>query len=210
MEDASMPRTEDVERKEQKRRLIMQAALKVFSKNGYSPTALDEIAQEAGIAKGTLYLYFKDKEDLISSTLMYVLDDLKYRMIEAIPENLPAVDTLERIALFMFQYFAEKNEFYNIYLTILNYNLVSNYTSLFERMIARKKELFDFECQLVEEAKKQGHIREDMATMDIVMAFDGIVMNVIDQMFFHKGDDAFDPQKKTEMVMQLFLEGVGV
>ncbi|MCK4923651.1 MAG: TetR/AcrR family transcriptional regulator [Spirochaetes bacterium] len=205
-----MPRTEDVERKEQKRRLIMQAALKVFSKKGYSPTALDEIAQEAGIAKGTLYLYFKDKEDLISSTLMYVLDDLKYRMIEAIPENLPAVETLERIVLFMFQYFAENNEFYNIYLTILNYNLVSNYTSLFERMIARKKELFDFECQLVEEAKKQGHIREDMATMDIVMAFDGIVMNVIDQMFFHKGDDAFDPHKKTEMVMQLFLEGVGV
>lgn len=205
-----MPRTEDVERKKQKRRLIMQAALKVFSKKGYSPTALDEIAQEAGIAKGTLYLYFKDKEDLISSTLMYVLDDLKYRMIEAIPENLPAVETLERIVLFMFQYFAENNEFYNIYLTILNYNLVSNYTSLFERMIARKKELFDFECQLVEEAKKQGHIRENMATMDIVMAFDGIVMNVIDQMFFHKGDDAFDPQKKTEMVMQLFLEGVGV
>ena len=205
-----MPRIEDVERKEQKRRLIMQAALKVFSKKGYSPTALDEIAQEAGIAKGTLYLYFKDKEDLVSSTLIYVLDDLKYRMIEAIPENLPAVETLKRIALFMFQYFVENNEFYNIYLTILNYNLVSNYTSLFERMIARKKELYDFECQLVEEAKKQGHIREDMATMDIVMAFDGIVMNVIDQMFFYKGDDAFDPQNKTEMVMQLFLEGVGV
>jgi AcrR family transcriptional regulator len=204
-----MPRTEDVERKEQKRRLIMQAALKIFSKKGYSPTALEEIAQEAGIAKGTLYLYFKDKEDLISSTLMYVLDDLKYRMIEAIPETLPAVETLKRIALFMFQYFSENNEFYNIYLTILNYNLVSNYTSLFERMIARKKELYDFECQLVEEAKKQGHIREDMATMDIVMAFDGIVMNVIDQMFFHKGGDAFDPQNKTEMVMQLFLEGVG-
>jgi hypothetical protein len=35
-------------------------------------------------------------------------------------------------------------------------------------------------------------------------------MNVIDQMFFYKGDDAFDPQNKTEMVMQLFLEGVGV
>jgi hypothetical protein len=49
-----------------------------------------------------------------------------------------------------------------------------------------------------------------MATMDIVMAFDGIVNNVIDQMFFLKLDGHFDPQKKAEMVMRLFLEGVGV
>jgi AcrR family transcriptional regulator len=205
-----MPWNEDVERKEQKRRLIMKAALKIFSRKGYSPTALDEIAQEAGIAKGTLYLYFKDKEDLICSTLMFVLDDLKHRMLQDIPQDLSSVETLKRIALFMFQYFAENDDFHNIYLTILNYNLVSNYTSLFERMLARKRELYDWEYQLVEDAKKQGHIREDMATMDIVMAFDGIVMNVIDQMFFHKEATTFDPQTKTEMVMQLFLDGVGV
>ena len=205
-----MPWNEDVERKEQKRRLIMQAALKIYSRKGYSPTALDEIAQEAGISKGTLYLYFKDKEDLMCSTLMFVLDDLKKRMLDEIPQDLPAVDTLKQIALFMFQYFAENDEFYNIYLTILNYNLVSNYTSLFERMLERKWELYDWECQLVEDAKKQGHIRKDMATMDIVMAFDGIVMNVIDQMFFHKEAANFDPQTKTEMVLRLFLEGVGV
>jgi len=205
-----MPWNEDVERKEQKRRLIMQAALKIFTRKGYSPTALDEIAQEAGIAKGTLYLYFKDKEDLICSTLMFVLDDLKQRMLEDIPQDLSAVETLKRIARFMFRYFAENDEFYNIYLTILNYNLVSNYSSLFERMLARKRELYDWESQLVDKAKKQGHIREDMSTMDIVMAFDGIVMNVIDQMFFHKEAVNFDPQSKTEMVMRLFLEGVGV
>ena len=110
----------------------------------------------------------------------------------------------------MFQYFAENDDFHNIYLTILNYNLVSNYTSLFERMLERKKELYEWEYQLIEDAKKQGHIRRDMATMDIVMAFDGIVMSVIDQMFFHKGAVTFNPQTKTDMVMRLFLEGVGV
>jgi AcrR family transcriptional regulator len=205
-----MPWNEEVERKEQKRQLIMRAALKIISKNGYSPTALDEIAQEAGIAKGTLYLYFRDKEDLISSTLIYVLDDLKHGMLENIPRDLTAVETLKRIALFMFEYFAGNDDFYNIYLTILNYNLVSNYTSLFESMLERKRELYEWECRLVEDAKQQGHIRRDMATMDIVMAFDGIVMNVIDQVYFHKEAATFNPRSKTEMVMQLFLEGVGV
>jgi AcrR family transcriptional regulator len=205
-----MPWNEDVERKEQKRRLIMQATLKIISRKGYSPTALDEIAQEAGIAKGTLYLYFKDKEDLISSTLMFVLDDLKHGMIEEVPPDLTAVETLKRIALFMFQYFSGNDDFHNIYLTILNYNLVSNYTSLFEKMLERKRELYEWEYQLVEDAKKQGQIRKDMETMDIVMAFDGIVMNVIDQVYFHREATTFDPRTKTEMVMKLFLEGVGV
>ena len=145
---------------------------------------MDEIAQEAGIAKGTLYLYFKDKEDLICSTLISVLDDIKERMMERIFEDMDPVETLGEIARALFEYFSENNEFYNVYLTILNYNLVSNYAALFERMLARKKELYHFESQLVDAAKGLGSIRRDLATEDIVMAFDGIVMNIIDQMFF--------------------------
>jgi TetR/AcrR family fatty acid metabolism transcriptional regulator len=204
-----MARTEDEERRNMKRKRIMQAALRIFSQKGYSPTALDEIAQEAGIAKGTLYLYFKDKEDLICSTLISVLDDIKERMMERISEDMDPVETLGEIARALFEYFSENNEFYNVYLTILNYNLVSNYTTLFDRMLARKKELYQFESQLVDAAKDLGSIRRDLATEDIVMAFDGIVMNIIDQMFFLRSDSTFDPREKAGMVMHLFLEGVG-
>jgi AcrR family transcriptional regulator len=204
-----MARAEDEERREIKRKRIMQAALRIFSQKGYSPTALDEIAQEAGIAKGTLYLYFKDKEDLICSTLISVLDDIKERMMERVSEDMDPVDTLCEIALALFDYFSENHEFYNVYLTILNYNLVSNYTSLFERMLARKMELYEYESRLVEAAKGLGSIRDDLATEDIVMAFDGIVMNIIDQMFFLRSDRNFDPHDKAVMVMKLFLEGVG-
>ena len=140
-----MARVEDEERKALKRKRIMRAALKIISQKGYTPTALDEVAQEAGIAKGTLYLYFRDKEDLISNTLMSVLDDLKERMMEGIPEDLPPLERLERIALILFEYFKENDDFYNIYLTILNYNLVSNYTQLFESMLIRKRELYELE-----------------------------------------------------------------
>jgi len=204
-----MMRTDDEERKEQKKKHIMQAALKIFSRKGYSPTALDEVAQEAGIAKGTLYLYFKDKEDLMYNTLMSVHDGLKERMMEVIAEDMPPLEILEKIALIMFEYFHEHDEFYNIYLTILNYNLLSNYTHLFESMMGRKKELYDFEFHLVEEAKHLHLIRDDLATIDIVMAFDGIVMNILDQIFFLKTDEEFNPGQKAKMVMRLFLEGAG-
>ncbi len=48
---------------------ILQAARKVFSRQGYRSTTVDEIAEEAGIAKGTLYLYFKAKEEIYLTAL---------------------------------------------------------------------------------------------------------------------------------------------
>lgn len=48
-----------------KRRLIAEAALKVFSKRGYQTTKIQEIASEAGIGKGTFYEYFQNKEEIV-------------------------------------------------------------------------------------------------------------------------------------------------
>lgn len=43
---------------------IFEAAIKIFSKNGYKGATMDEIALEAGVAKGTLYYHFKSKEEI--------------------------------------------------------------------------------------------------------------------------------------------------
>jgi AcrR family transcriptional regulator len=48
---------------------IIEVALKVFGRKGYFKTTVDDIAKTAGLAKGTLYLYFKDKESLYIATI---------------------------------------------------------------------------------------------------------------------------------------------
>ncbi len=48
---------------------ICTAALEVFSEKGFAAAKLDEIARRAGVSKGTLYLYFKDKEDLFRAVV---------------------------------------------------------------------------------------------------------------------------------------------
>ncbi|HHV94231.1 MAG TPA: TetR/AcrR family transcriptional regulator [Firmicutes bacterium] len=52
-----------------KRQDILDAAEKVFSANGFTAAKMDEIAELAGVAKGTLYLYFENKQDLFVSLL---------------------------------------------------------------------------------------------------------------------------------------------
>jgi AcrR family transcriptional regulator len=56
-------------RAEDRPREICTAALDVFSEKGFAAAKLDEIARRAGISKGTLYLYFKDKEDLFRAVV---------------------------------------------------------------------------------------------------------------------------------------------
>lgn len=54
---------------EERYRAILEAATEVFAAEGYAAARLDEVARRAGIAKGTIYLYFKDKQDLFEQLL---------------------------------------------------------------------------------------------------------------------------------------------
>ena len=56
-------------RAEDRPREICSAALAVFAEKGFAAAKLDEIARRAGVSKGTLYLYFKDKEELFRAVV---------------------------------------------------------------------------------------------------------------------------------------------
>jgi len=83
---------------DERRAAILAAALDVFSENGFAATRLDDVAQKAGVAKGTLYLYFPDKEALFEALLRGLASPV-LRQIEALSADpaLPANAVLERI-----------------------------------------------------------------------------------------------------------------
>jgi AcrR family transcriptional regulator len=60
-------------RKEARPQEILSAALRVFAKNGFAAARIDDIAAEAGIAKGTVYLYFDSKEAMFKGLLRDML-----------------------------------------------------------------------------------------------------------------------------------------
>ena len=75
-------------RAEDRPREICAAALEVFAEKGFAAARLDEIARRAGVSKGTLYLYFKDKEDLFRA----VVRDAIVPNVEAITAALAATE----------------------------------------------------------------------------------------------------------------------
>ncbi|MER3460463.1 MAG: TetR family transcriptional regulator, partial [candidate division GAL15 bacterium] len=56
-------------RKERTRARILEAARRVFARSGYHGTLMDQVAQEAGLSKGALYVHFPSKEELFLALL---------------------------------------------------------------------------------------------------------------------------------------------
>ena len=65
-----------------KKTLIVSAALRVFARKGYRAASIQEIAEEAGVAKGSIYLHFKSKDELALAAVAGVYDRIRRRMAE--------------------------------------------------------------------------------------------------------------------------------
>jgi AcrR family transcriptional regulator len=66
--------------KERRRQQIIVAAKRVFSEKGFSKSTMEDIASEAELSPGTLYLYFKNKEELYASLSLRILQYLNMRV----------------------------------------------------------------------------------------------------------------------------------
>ena len=75
-----------------KRKRIMQAAIEVFSEKGFFNSKVSEIARVAGVADGTIYIYFKNKDDLLISIFEDRADELVVETRKKIEEHTNPLD----------------------------------------------------------------------------------------------------------------------
>ena len=114
-----MPATASTQKEtlsERRRNSILNAARSVFSGQGYSVATVDDVAAAAGIAKGTLYLYFRSKEDIYLAALT---QDLVAMAQNARTEMEQAASLREQIRAFIrvrLEYCQQHEEFLRIYL----------------------------------------------------------------------------------------------
>lgn len=98
-------------------RAIREAALRVVGRKGLEKATVDDIALEAGVAKGTLYLYFRSRDEIIEKTIGAAVDDLLARLQRAADGAGPGpfAQALERVLTAQFAYFDENRDFFRLY-----------------------------------------------------------------------------------------------
>jgi AcrR family transcriptional regulator len=85
-------------RQAERREAILAAALEEFSASGFAATRLDDVARRAGVAKGTIYLYFRDKESLFQELVRAMLGPIAGTIASAQVADVPASVIAESIA----------------------------------------------------------------------------------------------------------------
>ncbi len=80
----------------ERRSAILKAALDEFSECGFAAARLDDVARRAGVAKGTIYLYFKDKEALFQELVRFQIGPVVGALEAALASDLPLAVIVER------------------------------------------------------------------------------------------------------------------
>ena len=100
-----------------KRERILASALKLFAHEPYQAVTMDRVADAAGVAKGTLYLYFPSKDALYLGVLSDGLDTAYRTYQSSADPKLPVVERLRRSIGVMVEFYDQRRDFLQFYAT---------------------------------------------------------------------------------------------
>jgi AcrR family transcriptional regulator len=108
------------EKKAEVRRRILEAAKEIFFRDGFMDANLDEIAEIAGVAKGTLYRYFDNKAQIYLAVLSRKARRFEKKLQDALDPQAEPIEALVRVSRFYFQHYVENPDYFQIFWAIEN------------------------------------------------------------------------------------------
>ena len=156
--------------KEQRRHEILKAAQRVFFRNGFEKTSMEMVAEECQLAKGTLYLYFKSKEELYVSLVQDGIDILDAMMEREIQKQLPLEEKLLAMVKTYYDFTQSHHEHFAVFKMIDVGTLDGKVDQEKLDSIQRSRATaFERMKNVVSEAMKRGEFKTKHEPQEIVM-----------------------------------------
>ena len=97
---------------------IQDAAMRVIARKGRAAATMQEIAEEAGVATGTIYLYFRDRDELVEKTFETAITQLIERIARAMDEEKSIEEKIRAAMTAKLAFFRENREFFRLYISL--------------------------------------------------------------------------------------------
>ena len=164
-----------VARAADRRRQILDAAVRVFARKGFHQCRVSDIADEAGVAYGLVYHYFHSKEQVLD-TLFLERWDILLEAIEAVDNRRGAPrDKLEAVAGFIIDSYRADPELMKV--IIVEVTRAAN--SFGARHLDKIREAYDGIAGIVRDAQRVGAFRDDVDADFAAMTFYGAIEQVL-------------------------------
>ena len=191
-----------------KRRLILDAAIRVFARQGFHACRVSDIADEAGVAYGLVYHYFGSKEEILNT----LFTERWQVMLDAIAEidaaqEVPARDKLYMVASFIIDSYRHDPDLMKVIIVE-----VTRAANSFGRLhLPTIRQAYEGIGRIVEDARADGSFKPEISADWAAMCFYGAIEQLLSGWIFDllpKGDDEFESAK--ELVVETICGGLEV
>ena len=97
---------------------IQEATMRVIARKGMSAATMQDIADEAGVAKGTIYLYFRDRDELVEKTFESAIQRVSEQVDAALDLDLSIEEKIRAITAAHLSFFGKNREFFRLYISL--------------------------------------------------------------------------------------------
>jgi TetR/AcrR family fatty acid metabolism transcriptional regulator len=189
-------------KKAKRRESIIQAAIEVFGRKDFKTANISEIAQKAGVADGTIYQYFKNKEDLFFSIPIEKTNEFRSQL-ELHLEGISGALNKIRKFVWYFLYFFKTNPEYGRIL-MLEMRVSKGFV---------KTETYDFLKQsvarvmdIIREGQEEGVIRQDTGIYILRHLILGTIEHMVTRWLLK--DEKYDLLEHHQEVSRLLIDGL--
>jgi len=190
-----------------KKEPIIEAAARVFSRSGYANAAVADIALQANVGKGTVYEYFKSKEDLFFA----VFEWFQKKTEKAAAVGIAALgnSAADRLKILNDSLMGQWDELKDVFVLVMEFWAASSSTQMRQRFRSAFKQLYvDYRqivCALIRDGINSGEFRSDINPEPVAAALVGTWDALFLQAWF---DDGFDPAATANDFLDALLRGL--
>lgn len=182
---------------------ILTAAIQVFAEQGFNQATISQIAKTAGVADGTIYLYFKNKDDILVHFYTQKAQQVFARFRKAVDQADSALDKLRNLIR------SHLEEFQNDPNMAVAYQIETRQLRDFTSEHIREMSVMyrDIINEIVQLGQKEGTIRDNLPLGLVKRVISGAVDEVINA-WTHWGKES-DLVSMAEPLVDLFVHGIG-
>jgi len=182
----------------------MEAALAVFAEQGFHASTISQIARKAGVADGTIYLYFKNKEDILISFFQL---RAKHAFGGFRAEVQKADNALDKLRFLIRRHLAEFQA--NRDMAVVYQDETHRSSRIAEQQIKEMSQMYlDLVSEIVEQGQQEGTMRRDLYVGLVKRFILGAVDEVISTWIHSQGK--YDLASMADPLVDLFIRGIGM
>ena len=198
----------DLSRREREKILrraeILDVALRLFSQRGFHNVSMKEIAKEAEFGVGTLYKFFKSKEDLYKALVLEKAYEFHQKFLEVLNAKKDILEKIKEYIRVKWEIVKDNLDFIKLYLAEvrgLSFSIRAGLDKEIRKLYTETLEKLSYIFSL---GIRKGLFKENLNPYDLAISFDGMINSLL-LSYFEKGEIL---NFSSDFILEVFLKGV--